>query len=580
MHILVADDNHTDLVILQTILRKEGHEVITASDGAKAVRAFEECSPDIVLLDALMPVMDGYEAARRIKKLSSERDVFTPIIFLTSLKDAPALAGCLQAGGDDFLSKPYNKMILQAKLRAFERVRQMHSTINDQREALKQNHESMLREQDVAKRVFDNVAPSGCLDMDVIRHVLSPCSVFNGDMLLVAEKPSGGMHIMMGDFTGHGLQAAIGALPASEVFYGMTRKGFAIQDILIEINKRLKKILPTGLFCCAIFADIDHRNKTVTTWAGGTPDGYIFRQGTGIVYTIESHNLPLGILGSERFDASTRIFSYEEGDIIYMFSDGIVEAENSEQEMFGHKRVEALMDKFKEEKGVFERLFDALNEFTGVEAQGDDITLVEVECRPSSEGGTYEKDSDLETRSGPLEWSFAYTLRPGSIKQFDPLPLLLHILMECPGLQPHRGRLYTILAELYSNALEHGVLGLDSEWKSDNVGFNEYYTQRKSRLEALENAEITFRLRHDPTPDGGLLTLHVEDSGDGFDYSDKMAQLCKALGDDEDDSSSRYSGRGMGVIGQLVKSMEYQGRGNIVKVEYEWFHSGEKEKLS
>jgi CheY-like chemotaxis protein len=453
MRIIVADDSHTDLVILETILRKEGHEVITATDGAKAFRAFEEHAPDIVLLDALMPVMDGYEAARRIKKLSSEKDIFTPIIFLTSLKDAPALAGCLEAGGDDFLSKPYNKMILQAKLRAFERVRQMHITINSQREALKQNHESMLREQDIAKRVFDNVAPSGCLDMEGIRHVLSPCSVFNGDMLLVSEKPSGGIHIMMGDFTGHGLQAAIGALPASEVFYGMTRKGFAIQDILIEINKRLKKILPTGLFCCASFADIDYRNQTVTTWTGGTPDGYIFRQGEGVVHTIKSHNLPLGILGTERFDASTRVFSFEEGDIIYLFSDGIVEAENSEEEMFGHKRVEAIMEKHKDEKGVFDPLFEALNEFTGVEAQGDDITLVEVECRPSAEGTTDEKEADLETHSGPQEWSIDYCLKPGSIKQFDPLPLLLNILMECPGLQPHRGRLYTILSEIYSNAL-------------------------------------------------------------------------------------------------------------------------------
>src|SRR5690606_40932182 len=84
------------------------------------------------------------------------------------------------------------------------------------------HNEHLLREQHVAKAVFDKVAHSGCLDAPNIRYMQSPYALFNGDLLLAAYKPSGGMHVMLGDFTGHGLPAAIGAMPLAELFYGMT----------------------------------------------------------------------------------------------------------------------------------------------------------------------------------------------------------------------------------------------------------------------------------------------------------------------------------------------------------------------
>ena len=119
--ILIADDNDTDRLILKTILTKSEHEVFAAADGLEAVELFKQCTPEIVLLDALMPNMDGYGAAIEIKKLAGE--IMVPIIFLTSLREASALARCLEVGGDDFLTKPYNQVILEAKLRAFARMK-------------------------------------------------------------------------------------------------------------------------------------------------------------------------------------------------------------------------------------------------------------------------------------------------------------------------------------------------------------------------------------------------------------------------------------------------------------------------
>ncbi len=124
LRILVADDNATDRLIMETLLKRQGHDVRTVLNGEEAVQSFAESRPDLVLMDVMMPVLDGISAARLMREMAGNELV--PIIFLTSLNDARDLAACLEAGGDDFLSKPYNPVILQAKIKAFSRLRRLH----------------------------------------------------------------------------------------------------------------------------------------------------------------------------------------------------------------------------------------------------------------------------------------------------------------------------------------------------------------------------------------------------------------------------------------------------------------------
>lgn len=554
--ILVADDNQTDRLILQAILAREGHKVLSAEDGVQALEIFERETVDMVLMDALMPNMDGFEAARRIKAMLVDR--FVPVIFLTSLTEAPALASCLEAGGDDFLTKPYNKVILQAKLKAFGRVRQLYQTIHRQKAELSYHHERLLHEQDVAKRVFDNIAPNGCLGIPSIRQLLSPLAMFNGDLVMAAYKPSGGIHLMIGDFTGHGLPAAIGGLPASEIFYGMTRKGFSYRDILVEINQRLKSILPTGLFCCAIFMDIDPWSGIVSIWNGGLPEALFYRPGQGVIANIKSRHLPLGILAAERFSTQVDIQEFVLGDRIYLYSDGIIEASNLDGDMFGSERLLQVFES-EQETSMFEQILHRLAEFQGDESQQDDLTLVELTL--TSE--LMNSDDVIEPQRGfygPMDWSMSYELRAQSLRQFDPLPLLLHVLLETPGLKPHRAALYTVVAELFSNAFEHGVMQLDSSLKSSSKGFSDYYLQRQQRMLELTEGYIKISFHHHPTPDGGRLLIRFEDSGPGFDYRNHSEALTLAS----------YCGRGLPLLRSLSSEIRHLGRGNIVEVVFDW----------
>ena len=562
LRILIADDNDSDRLILQTIVRKEGHTVYTARDGQEAIDIFKEKSPDLILLDALMPNVDGFEAARTIRDLAGENLV--PIIFLTSLKDAASLADCLDAGGHDFLSKPYNRIILKAKIQAFARMRKLHETVQAQRDEIVMHHDRLLHEQEVAKKVFDNIAHPGCIDAPNIKHLLSPMAVFNGDLVLASRKPNGGMYVFLGDFTGHGLPAAIGAMPVSEIFYGMALKGFSMQDILREINKKLKRILPVGVFCCACMADLSFRKETVEYWIGGLPDIFIYRKEDHAIENFASFNLPLGVLSNDKFNTETKVAPMKYDDRIYIWSDGIIEATNDNDEMFGEDGIRRVFELNESVDSVFDELLAAVERHTGKAEQDDDYTVVEVTQVTEESLGEYfgERGMSGSIGGGPVDWAISYELRPRTLRDFNPLPLITHLLMEVPGLRPHSGKIYTILAELYSNALEHGVLGLDSELKASPTGFAQYYAERTQKLHTLEVGHVKFILDHKPTDNGGELSILVQDTGPGFDWRKKL--------DDAEHRTEGYCGRGLPLIATMCKSVRYLGDGNQVEVVFEW----------
>jgi two-component system, HptB-dependent secretion and biofilm response regulator len=561
LKILVADDTDADRLILETIVRKEGHQVFSATNGLEAVTIFQQEHPDIVLLDALMPEMDGFDAARQIKNLAG--DELVPIIFLTSLQDTDSLVHCLDAGGDDFLSKPYNRVILKAKIKSFNRMRGMHNTMISQRDQLAQHHQRLLQEQAVAKQVFDNVAHSGCLNASNVRYFLSSLAVFNGDVVVAGIRPNGNMMVLLGDFTGHGLPAAIGAMPLASTFYGMVNKGFSMSDVLREINKKLKAILPIGLFCCATMIDFNFRRKRIKVWNGGLPAGMIYRQADGSVTPMRSTHLPLGVLPEKSFKDDVQFYDLDEGDRIFMWSDGIHEARNPEGDMYGEERLLEVFAQGNDPAIVFDKILTSVKNFIGSGEQDDDLSMIEIRM-DAPENLLHPNHYFVHKQQlSPVEWELRFEVKPTSFKSFDPLPFLLNVLTEEPDLRGFSGSLYTILAELYSNALEHGVLGLSGDIKKSPEGFAEYYAQRERLLDKITSGFVHIYFAYSSNIDGGSLTLRVEDSGVGFDYH---ALQGKAL------SMTGYSGRGIGIVEKLCKTVRYYGSGNKVEVVFAWIN--------
>ena len=125
MNILVVDDSPTIRAALKSLLERMGHTVVEADDGKKALQMYRQERPGLVLIDVVMPVMDGYEAARHMRETSAEE--WVPIIFLSSKEADQDLDRAIEAGGDDYLVKPVSFVVLNAKIRALQRLESMRT---------------------------------------------------------------------------------------------------------------------------------------------------------------------------------------------------------------------------------------------------------------------------------------------------------------------------------------------------------------------------------------------------------------------------------------------------------------------
>lgn len=557
--VLIADDSPVDRFILQTMLERLGYPVVLAEDGNQAVERFIDEKPDLVFLDVLMPNLDGIAAAAKIKEAAGED--FIPVIFLTSLVDAPSLARCLDAGGDDFLSKPYNQIIIEAKIKAFSRMRAMNRTLSLQKSLIERNNKHLLQEQTVAKQVFDRIANTSSLKLSIIRYYMSPMAVFNGDILLADISPTGSLMVMLGDFTGHGLPAAIGSMPLASIFYGMVNKGFGMSEILREINGKLNKTLPMGLFCCATFLDINLRKKRLLVWSGGLPDGAIYRAGGKLVERLTSRNLPLAILSNQSFKAEAVRYALEPGDRVLLWSDGIQEARNIDGVMFGEDRLNALLEQELDNVHIFDDILQKVQHHMGGVERDDDVSLVEVRFPDTDEAAEVEKQGS-RGRGCLQDWSLDFRLEASSLRVFDPMPLLLHITSEVPGLRRSNSVLFTVISELFNNAIEHGVLGLKSSVKHSPHGFAEYYRLRKEGLENLpKDCFVILEFTHKVDANGGVLGIRVRDSGAGFSPDETPATPGGA---------PIYHGRGFTLLRSMCESINILPPGNCVEANFRW----------
>ena len=314
-------------------------------------------------------------------------------------------------------------------------------------------------------------------------------------------------------------------------------------------------------FCAACLIDLDSTNNQVGVWNGGIPDVLVYTADGVLKKRIKSSHLPLGVVNNGSIDISHELMEVHEDDRIYIYSDGVIEAANADGEMFGQARLELFFADNTQPDRLFDEIQTGLSDYCVGSEQQDDITLIEISHKPVVEDQFKSKLGDSTFYKVSSEWEVVLELGHDTLKAIDPLPSIIHVLLEVQGLYRHRGRIYTILSELFANALEHGVLKLDSAIKHSPEGFAEYYQRRESALDSLDEGWVRIKLANKPLASGGRLTINIEDSGPGFEM-----QSATFAGD----NSSLFCGRGINLVKSLCEEVRYSNNGKCVEAIYLW----------
>ncbi|MFQ5542932.1 MAG: SpoIIE family protein phosphatase [Nitrospiria bacterium] len=568
MKILVADDRPLGLQMMTTFLEKEGHEVVTAENGAKAVEQFSATSPDMILMDVVMPVMDGFEATSKIRMLAEGKTV--PIVLISISSEENDLILGVSSGADDYLLKPVRFDLLRFKIRTLSEKAYRENLLRKNMDQLKKWHEKSNEEIQLAKHVMKKLIRSKDQDQDqdqdqVFQWIL-PAESFSGDIIATATTPGNRRYLMLADGTGHGLSAALCMMPVTEIFYAMTDRGFPIATIAEELNLKMNRLLPTERFVAATLVAVDGVAETIEIWNGGGPEVYFISEKGERLKTWKSQHLPLGILSEAQFDGKIELFQWKTPGQLFLCSDGLLDARDAGENAFGeHQFLQALATP--QSRKRFEKVQQAVIAHLDGKPCHDDISLVAIQCRKTRGRTRISKTMSKRMANGlPQSWRLDIHLTPTDVKKLEPLPMLLTWFKQVGVTHDDCQKLFIVFSELYNNALDHGLLKLDSALKSRSNGFEAYLDCRSRRLNKLKRGTIDIHLERIRKAGGDFLKIVMKDSGAGFSESVQEGML---------KGTEMPSGRGILLVKSMTEELRYANGGNEVNVLYRLNQSSE-----
>lgn len=322
LKVLVADDNNYGRLMIKECLERSGHQAILAEDGIQAVALFESESPDVVLLDVVMPNMDGFEAAKKIRQTPNGE--LCPLLFLSALDDkASQLQGLTY--GDGYIEKPIQFDMLLARLNSFFRQIIVNRQLAKQKTAAEQALHQLEEENEMGAYVLSRILTSARSPDELIKYIVMPAARFSGDLVLYEKSPENNIYVMLADAVGHGISAALNVFPLFQIFMGMAKKNLSLLEIVKEMNHTLKAIMPIDRFVSACLLHIDPSSRHVTLWNGGCPPVLVIDSHGKICQRYEPRCLPLRLVDDAMIESNIDDFTLNKDEELILFSDGLAE---------------------------------------------------------------------------------------------------------------------------------------------------------------------------------------------------------------------------------------------------------------
>jgi serine phosphatase RsbU (regulator of sigma subunit) len=366
--ILIVDDNPANVDILQARLAANNYEIITATDGEAGLAMAREKQPDLILLDIMMPKMDGIEVSRHLKGDPSLP--FMPIIMVTAKADSKDVVAGLEAGGDEYLTKPVDHAALVARVKSMLRIKSLHDTVLEQSAQLNIQLKTATKVQSLFwPKIPELKAGSHIWAVSV------PAAYVGGDLYDVIPLPDDSLLAYVADVSDKGVPAALIMAALSTKIRSEAQIQSEVDKLLETVNNSTYDLTSEeGFFATIVLARYwPHSGKMQLAIGGHLQPLWIVESGIGNLPQI--NGVSLGITPDVRYEKKEFLLS--PGESVLLFTDGVIEAENEDKELFGNDR---LVDSIKNAKGPpwGKKLLGLIRHWQGDSPASDDLTILEI----------------------------------------------------------------------------------------------------------------------------------------------------------------------------------------------------------
>jgi serine phosphatase RsbU (regulator of sigma subunit) len=366
--ILIVDDNPTNVDILQARLAANNYEIITAADGVEGLAMTRDAQPDLILLDIMMPKMDGIEVCRHIRADASLP--FIPIIMVTAKADSKDVVAGLEAGGDEYLTKPVDHAALVARVKSMLRIKELHDTVLEQSAQLKAQLETAAKIQSLFWPKIPELKAGGHIWAESV-----PATYVGGDLYDVIPLPDDSLLAYVADVSDKGVPAALIMAALSTNIRSEALLQSEVDKLLETVNNKLHSLTSEeGFFATIVLGRYwPASGKMQLALGGHLQPLWIVQSGIGNLPQLKG--MSMGVTPDVHYEKKEILLS--PGEAVLFFSDGVIEAENEDKELFGNER---LIDYIKNAKGPpwGKGLLDLISQWRGNAKANDDLTLLEI----------------------------------------------------------------------------------------------------------------------------------------------------------------------------------------------------------
>jgi sigma-B regulation protein RsbU (phosphoserine phosphatase) len=382
--ILVVDDEPFNVDYLEQELEDLGYEILTAINGREALDKVQSEVPDLILLDIMMPIMDGFEVLSRLKTDPSTRDI--PVIVISANSDLQSVVKGIKQGAEDYLPKPFEPVLLHARISSSLEKKRLRDL---QQLYLK----GLERELDIAREIQQGFLPSELPKVEgwEIAVYFKSARKVAGDFYDAFMLPDGNLACVVGDVCDKGVGAAlfmtlfrslIRVTATTDVFHeGREAKILTPTERLNHVISFTNKYITETHFAANMFATIfigifNLQDGTLTYANCGNEPPLIIGK-SNVVTPLPPTGPVVGIIPNARF--SVKEIPLEKNDILLAFTDGIPDSKNLDNEFFGTHRLITMLDTRNiPPSALVENIKTQLHQFIGAADQFDDITLLMV----------------------------------------------------------------------------------------------------------------------------------------------------------------------------------------------------------
>ena len=376
--ILVADDDATSRKLLARILASAGFACTQAPDGIEALKLLHADPPSLLLLDYDMPGMDGAEVLKQLRRDENAAIAQIPAIMLTGHGGEESEVLCLEAGADDFVTKPINQAVLRARIDTQLRLRSMRSQLQKQNDELEAWRRNLERDLEAARLTQQSLIPQKppVLPGWEIAACYRPVIQVGGDIYGWLRMADGRTLFWIADATGHGASAALLTTLAKLLFHHGTADYQAPAEIMEAVNNDFRSIFGARSFMTAMCVALDPATGRASVVGAGHPPLLVARTG-GRTEAIGSSAPPLGLL--ERSEFIETDVDLEPGDAFFLYTDGIYGSGHDENPRLSSSRLAEMLQPVAENaQALLDRVVEQAASNDGGKAAPDDVAAVAV----------------------------------------------------------------------------------------------------------------------------------------------------------------------------------------------------------